>query len=122
MIARAIAPKPRILFFDEATSALDNVTQKKISNLSEFSYFFDAIEWFRTLIFIFPNSRYNDIRRLTEKDSRDRLNKLMKYFDTGIESVESIERPIEDVFVSLPGGLWGERKYNVSILLWTAPD
>ncbi|MCR5090463.1 MAG: ATP-binding cassette domain-containing protein [Oscillospiraceae bacterium] len=31
MIARAIAPKPRILFFDEATSALDNVTQKKIS-------------------------------------------------------------------------------------------
>ena len=31
MIARAIAPKPKILFFDEATSALDNVTQKKIS-------------------------------------------------------------------------------------------
>lgn len=31
MIARAIAPKPRILMFDEATSALDNITQKKIS-------------------------------------------------------------------------------------------
>lgn len=31
MIARAIAPKPKILFFDEATSALDNITQKKIS-------------------------------------------------------------------------------------------
>ena len=31
LIARAIAPKPKILFFDEATSALDNVTQKKIS-------------------------------------------------------------------------------------------
>ncbi len=31
MIARAIAPKPKILFFDEATSALDNVTQKRIS-------------------------------------------------------------------------------------------
>ena len=32
MIARAVAPKPRILMFDEATSALDNKTQKKIAD------------------------------------------------------------------------------------------
>lgn len=31
MIARAVAPKPKILMFDEATSALDNITQKKVS-------------------------------------------------------------------------------------------
>ena len=44
MIARAIAPKPRILMFDEATSALDNKTQKQVSEA------LDALECTRIVI------------------------------------------------------------------------
>lgn len=35
LIARAIAPKPRILLLDEATSALDNITQRVVSDSLE---------------------------------------------------------------------------------------
>ena len=35
MIARAIAPKPKVLMFDEATSALDNIAQKTVSDSLE---------------------------------------------------------------------------------------
>ena len=35
MIARAIAPNPKIIMLDEATSALDNITQKIVSDSLE---------------------------------------------------------------------------------------
>ena len=44
MIARAVAPKPKILIFDEATCALDNITQSRIARA------FDALQCTRIMI------------------------------------------------------------------------
>ena len=44
MIARAVAPRPKILIFDEATSALDNITQKKVSDA------IDSLKYTRIII------------------------------------------------------------------------
>ena len=46
MIARAIAPKPKILMFDEATSALDTLTEAKIQHA------FDELAKNRTTLII----------------------------------------------------------------------
>ena len=61
MIARAVAPKPRILIFDEATSALDNITQKKISE------FLDQLKCTRLVV----AHRLSTIRQCTPADQSE---------------------------------------------------
>lgn len=63
MIARAVAPQPKILMFDEATSALDNITQKKVS---------EAIDSLKC-------TRIVTVRRLSTIRHADRII----YFDSG---------------------------------------
>ncbi|MBQ1770528.1 MAG: NHLP bacteriocin export ABC transporter permease/ATPase subunit [Clostridia bacterium] len=86
MIARAVAPKPRILIFDEATSALDNITQKKISE------FLDQLKCTRLVV----AHRLSTIRqcdriivldkgRIVEDGTYDELIKLNGFFKELVE-------------------------------------
>jgi len=85
-IARAIAPKPKILIFDEATSALDNITQKKISEA------LDHLDCTRIVI----AHRLSTIRhcdrilvmdngRITEEGTYDELIAMNGYFASLVE-------------------------------------
>ena len=92
MIARAIAPKPRILMFDEATSALDNITQKHISEA------LDGLKCTRIVIAHRLSTIKNcsrilvlDKGKIIEEGTYDELLKLNGYF------AELVERQRLDV-------------------------
>ncbi|MBR3622105.1 MAG: AAA family ATPase, partial [Selenomonadaceae bacterium] len=60
-----------------------------------FKPFHDVIRWFQRLIIVFPESHYNQITRLVQKDSGNKLASMLNYFDTGIENVKTIEKDFE---------------------------
>ena len=81
MIARAVAPKPKILIFDESTSALDNITQKHVT---------DALAGLKCTRIVIAHrlSTIKDCDRIyvledgkiTEEGTFDELNKNKGYF------------------------------------------
>ena len=69
----------------------------------EYQPFRDVMEWFRKLIIVFPNSKYGGITQLMEDDTaRNQLSQLLKYFDTGIVSIENAEKEIDKIFADVP--------------------
>ncbi len=84
------------------TSFLAEISSHKLRGIEEFSSFFDTLDWFTSMLIIFPQTKYRDLGQLLKSDEKDSLGKLLNYFDTGIEEVLSAVRPIEEVLAFLP--------------------
>ncbi len=87
------------------TSFLAEICSHKLKDIEEFDSFFDVLDWFTSLIIIFPQTKYKDLGQLFKNDENDSFGKLLNYFDTGIEEVITAVKPIEEVLAFLPDNI-----------------
>lgn len=87
------------------TSFLAEICSHKLRDIEEFASFFDVLDWFTSLIIIFPQTKYRDLGQLFKNDENDSFGKLLNYFDTGIEEVITAIKPIEEVLAFLPDNI-----------------
>lgn len=65
----------------------------------------DVYEWFKSLTIVFPSSRYNALNDIVvDEDMRNHYNRMMTFFDTGIESIEGQQQEMDfdKVFQDMP--------------------
>lgn len=87
------------------TSFLAEICSHKLRAIEEFDSFFDVLDWFTSLIIIFPQTKYSDLGQLFKNDENNSFGKMLNYFDTGIEEVITAVKPIEEVLAFLPDNI-----------------
>ena len=71
-------------------SILSDIAERNNGKYGIFSEVLDVFRWFQSIIIIFPTSKYNGLIQMVEDEViREFFSRLLKYFDTGIESVEA---------------------------------
>ena len=86
-------------------SVLSDVAERSNENSGVLREIRDVYEWFQSIIILFPTSQYSGLNQLVEKEEiRVFFSGILKYFDTGIESVESKlgEMEFDRIFEGIP--------------------
>lgn len=86
-------------------SILSDVAERSNENRGVLREIRDVYEWFQSIIILFPTSQYSGLNQLVEKEEvREFFSGILKYFDTGIESVESKlgEMEFDRIFEGIP--------------------
>lgn len=86
-------------------SILSDVAERSNENRGVLREIRDVYEWFQSIIILFPTSQYSGLNQLVEKEEvRKFFSGILKYFDTGIESVESKlgEMEFDRIFEGIP--------------------
>lgn len=87
----------------EKTLFLSDIVMRSPDNETEYKPFRDAMSWFERLVIVFPESKYGGITQLLyNDDERTRLENLLNYFDTGINTVLKKELEFDKAFSILP--------------------
>ena len=86
-------------------SILSDIAVRSSKKRGVFTEIFEVFTWFQSIIILFPTSQYSGLNQLVEDESiRNQFSVLLKYFDTGIESVESKlgQMEFDKIFEGIP--------------------
>lgn len=98
-------------------SILSDVAERSNEDKGVLREIRDVYEWFQSIIILFPTSQYNGLNQLVEKEEVRRFfSSILKYFDTGIESVESKlgEVEFDRIFEGIPPEYAEKLKIRIS--------
>ena len=99
-------------------SILSDVAERSNEKSGVLKEIMDVYEWFQSIIILFPTSQYSGLNQLVEKEEvRKFFSGILKYFDTGIESVESKqgEMNFDRIFEGIPKEHAEKLKIRISI-------
>lgn len=86
-------------------SILSDIAERSNGKQGVFSEILDVFAWFQSMIILFPTSQYSGLNQLVEDEMiRNIFSHILKYFDTGIESVESKlgQMEFDKIFEGIP--------------------
>ena len=96
------------------TLFLSDVIMRSPDDEPDYQAFRDVMKWFKHLIIIFPESKYGGITELLDNDDeRTRLENLLNYFDTGIQTVSKKEVEFDKAFAFFPEKLLDKMKVDL---------
>ena len=97
------------------TLFLTDIFKRANEEESEFIPFIDTVEWFDKIIVIFPYSFYSRVEEfISDLNQKKKTEMLLKYFDTGIESVEEVEIDFEKLLSNMPPEKADEMMINLN--------
>lgn len=94
-------------------SFLSAIVNKKLFDVDDFDAFFETYAWFLSMIFIFPETQVSMTQYMSNDILMSTAGNLLKYFDTGIESIVGTHKPVDEILDYLPEPLREEIKREV---------
>lgn len=98
-------------------SILSDIAERSNGRSGIFSEILEVFKWFQSIIIVFPTSQYNGLNQMVEdEDIRKLFSLILKYFDTGIESVTAKlgQMEFDKIFQGMPDEMAEKLKVKLS--------